>query len=209
MTNKPFRPQRILSYVVASDNGLAPNITGDICTLTVCKSVVRAMAIPNQDWIIGLSTAKHGEHKLIYAMCPIEKIDYKSYWNDPRFACKKPHEKNPYGDNFFFENGKGILEPLGDSRHFGKPEKLARDLKSPVAVIGNAFWYFGSNAPEVPVELRDKNLTVMKPHYHAGRRGHRVTTDKKLVEGFADWLMTSYKTGVHGTPRDLRNFSVV
>lgn len=30
-----YTPKKLISYVVASDNGLAPNVTGDICSLTV------------------------------------------------------------------------------------------------------------------------------------------------------------------------------
>ena len=86
---KKFIPERLLSYVVAADVGLAPNVMGGVCTLAVCKPVVRSAAQPGQDWIIGMSTSKDGCNKVIYVMQVDEKISYADFFADKRFAEKK------------------------------------------------------------------------------------------------------------------------
>ena len=196
MKNK-YEPQRLLSYVVASDNGLAPNVTGDICTLSVCKPVVRQVSEIGQDYIVGMSTAAHGRHKLIYAMQVDEKIPYEQYFQDKRFQSKKP-DRNIKGDNFFDQiNGK-LQIAFKNAAHAQRPKAIARDLKSPFAVVGHRFWYFGSNAPELPEDLQYTPISLPD----RSRRGHRVTSDLNHVRAFTQWL-NSWSCGVHGQPRDL------
>ena len=192
-----YSPQRLVVYVVSSDDNLAPNVTTGICSLTVCKPVVRKHSVQGADWIIGMSTTKHGIDRVIYAMQVDEKVDYADYYTDPRFAAKKPSAENPNGDNFFkLENGELVIT-TDRACHYGKPEKIKRDLKSPVAVLGKRFWYFGANAPRLPEELRDTRIVT------GNRRGHRYVDDAEIVAKFAEWIESNFEPGIHGTPRDL------
>ena len=189
---------RVISYVVASDTGLAPNVTGGACSLAVCKPVVRRIA-EKGDLIIGLSTAKDDRHKLIYAMTVGEKISFESYFDDPRFQDKKP-DQDFRGDNFFKQNAQGDLEiAFRNAAHFGKELAIKRDLNTPLAIIGNKFWYFGENAPLLPSELHYTKLSLCDDY----RRGHRVTTDENQINILTQWL-SGIKTGIHGNPRDLK-----
>lgn len=191
-----YTPTRILSYVVASDNGLAPNITGGICTLTVCKPLVRQVATVGVDWIVGMSHSRHGRNRVIYAMQVGEKIPFGTYFLDPRFACKKP-DADKKGDNFFQAEDDAFVIPFSCAAHYGKPDKIARNLKAPWAIIGHQFWYFGGSAPELPRPLHGSHLALAG----RGRRGHRVTIDPQQIEIFKDWIK-GYRPGIHSTPRD-------
>lgn len=187
---------RVISYVVASDTGLAPNITGGFCTLSVCKPVIRRIA-EKGDLIIGLSTARDDRHKLIYAMTVGEKIAFESYFDDPRFQGKKPCA-DIRGDNFFKKNDRGELEiAFFNAAHYGRELAIKRDLNTPIALIGDQFWYFGENAPLLPENLHYTKLSL-KDDY---RRGHRVTRDIDQIAMLSHWLK-QFENGVHGRPRD-------
>lgn len=189
-----FLPKRLIVYVVASDDGLAPNTQGGFCSLTVCKPVVRRVAVPMQDWVVGMSTNKHGKTKLIYAMQVEEKIPLNDYFKDHRFQLKKPHVHNLQGDNFIYNNEAG----LEWGAHSHKPEKMASNLKTPYSLIAQNFWYFGENAPTIPHSLYHSKL-VLGP-----RRGHKVVENELDISIFHKWLIQTYKVGIHGQPRDLK-----
>jgi hypothetical protein len=192
-----YKPNRLISYVVASDTGLAPNITEDFCTLAVCKPVIRRVARIEEDWILGFSTPNHGRNRLIYAMQVEEKLPFEDYFNDPRFKYKKP-DTDPRGDNFF-KKVKGTYQmAFSNAAHFGKAGPISRDLKTPLSVIASNYWYFGENAPEVPKRFTE-NSTIALPD--RSRRGHRVNEDKRLISSFIKWI-EKYPTGTHGGPRD-------
>lgn len=198
-----YEPQRLLSYVVASDNGLAPNITGGICTLSVCKPVVRQVSKVGEDYIVGMSTAADGRQKVIYAMQVDEKIPYEQYFDDTRFQAKKP-DRSFKGDNFFALINGELQIAFANAAHAEKPQKIARDLKSPFAVVGHRFWYFGSNAPELPVDLQHTPISLPD----RSRRGHRVTSNTDHVKAFSEWV-NSWSSGIHGHPRDLDQAALV
>lgn len=187
-----FIPERLVVYVVASDDGLAPNITGGYCSLTVCKPVVRRVARPLKDWVVGMSTNKHGATKLIYSMQVEEKIPFDDFFADERFAAKKPLPQNPMGDNFI-KNGHAVLYW---GAHHAKPDKMAANLKMPVALCGQNFWYFGKNAPELPKTFHETKL-VKGP-----RRGHKIVDNPQDVNRFYKWLTKHYNPAIYGEPRD-------
>lgn len=193
---KSYAPKRLLSYVVASDNGLAPNVTGGVCTLSVCKPVVRKVARAGADYIIGMSTAPDDRNRVIYVMQVDEKIPFADYFNDKRFQAKKPGN-DIKGDNFFRAEKGQLKIAFDNASHTGKAQAIARDLKAPVAVVGHRFWYFGENAPELPEELRQTKI----PLPDAYRRGHRVTDDAATIRAFTKWL-DQFEPGIHGKPRD-------
>ncbi|MFM9889525.1 MAG: hypothetical protein ACKVOE_02610 [Rickettsiales bacterium] len=190
------RVPRIYSYVVASDTGLAPNVTGGICTLAVCKPKIREYAQPG-DWVLGMSIPKHGRTRVIYAMQVSEKIAFSDFFHDARFQSKKPtHDKR--GDNFFHLKDGEYHLAFQSAAHAGKLEALAKDINPPTVLVGEKFWYFGEQAPVLPESLWEKRLALPD----ARRRGHRVTEDAADVEIFSDWIQ-QWPAGVHGKPRDL------
>ncbi len=198
MTNI-YRPKRLLVYVVPFEDGLAPNVTGGICTLTVCKPTVRRVARLGEDWIVGMSVRKNGHdiNQMIYTMQVEEKVPFEAYFTDPRFQGKKPDKGDKSGDNFFARlKGDGPLQVVNRyAQHNSRPDKIQADLKSPYSVIAETFWYYGAEAPKLPPSLCATR--VVQGH----RRGHRVITDKDTINRFYRWL-TRRPTGIHGKPRD-------
>lgn len=187
----------MLVYIVASDRGLAPNITGGFCTLAVCKPVVRHSAQPG-DIIIGMSTARHGKDRMIYSMTVGEKIPFADYFNDPRFAIKKPEVSGRSGDNFFARDElTGTYNISSGAAHAGDDLRIRRDLRTPFAVVARDFRYFGANAPHIPDDLQQTRIV------QGAVRGHRLITDTAVINRFTAWLNQNYAPGIHGTPRDL------
>ncbi len=192
-----FKPERLLVYVVASDTGLAPNITGGSCTLSVCKPQIRKHARPDRDWLVGMSTSKHGIDRLIYASSVDEKIDYANYWGIPRFYAKRPNANTPYGDNFNLLDLGGGYQTYKQGMHYGHEDKIRRNHSVPVALVGHRFWYFGADAPQLPYKFHDTRIV------QGARRGHKVVDDPQVIDAFYTWITETYPTGVHGLPRDL------
>lgn len=99
----------------------------------------------------------------------------------------------------FLKQAKGQCKiAFREAAHYGKADKIARDLKTPFAVVGSRFWYFGENAPTLPNELTQ--TTIALPD--RSRRGHRVNDDPHIIKVFVSWL-SQHKPGIHGYPRDL------
>ncbi|MFT7434059.1 MAG: hypothetical protein ACI9TY_001704 [Alphaproteobacteria bacterium] len=191
MSQPIYIPERLVVYVVASDEGLAPNIQGNHCSLAVCKPVVRRVAKLKTDWIVGMSTNKHGKKKLIYVMQVEEKLSFNQFFLDNRFDSKKPHKTNPKGDNFIWDG-----QALRCASHYGHAEKMTRNLSVDNVLVARQYWYFGENAPEIPHGLFETKL-VQGP-----RRGHKIVANAFAIDAFYNWLINQYQPGIHGTYRD-------
>ncbi len=57
---------RLVSYILTSDTGFAPNPFFRYCTLACCKPQIRRSAEPG-DWIVGISRKADG-NRIVYAM---------------------------------------------------------------------------------------------------------------------------------------------
>lgn len=147
------------SYIVARDYGFAPNPFYGVLTLATCKPGIRKSAGVG-DLIIGCSNKAHG-NKLIYVAKVSEILTFDQYWNDSRFAKKKPvmngSLKKLYGDNIYHHNTEGILIQE-DSHHAnddGTTNKynLERDTGTTDKVlICNEFIYLGKSMINLPDE---------------------------------------------------------
>ena len=96
---------RLHSYIVAIDDGFAPNPFYGFCTLATCKPKIRRHAQVG-DWMLGTGSKKKGRQgTLVYAMRVTEKMTYDSYWEDPRFEDKRPDLfksiRKSRGDNIY------------------------------------------------------------------------------------------------------------
>lgn len=198
----PSANANALVYIVKRDTGLAPNITGgDWCTLAVCKPVVRRMARAGIDWVVGVGDKDFGRDRIVYAMPVQENLTFAEYWNDPRFADKRP-DSDPNGDNIYYpdpETGEMIL--AGNRRHISAQDyrtDLGKEHEKPQVLASDTFWYFGDKAPQLPTHYHDTALYI--PGHDSGR-GHRRLTDQQTLQAFAKWLTENYETGIHGQPR--------
>src|SRR5262245_46269259 len=105
---------KLYSYVMRQDTGLAPNPFWNICPLAVCTPNHQGSRVGVGDWIAGVSDKGSG-YKLIYTMEVAERIYMDDYFRDKRFAAKKPILKGTArqrcGDNFY------SLDPHGWTQH--------------------------------------------------------------------------------------------
>lgn len=183
---------KLYSYVVASDNGSAPNPFWGYCTLAICKPMIRASAKVG-DWIVGIGAANGlSRGKLIYVMQVEEVLPMGSYFIDPRFAAKKPYPQDPdwkrqRGDNqYSFVNG-AWLQLAGPH----SPSNREKDLRGLNVLMSQKFYYFGCNAVEIP----ERFMGIA-----AGGRGHRNWFPEDMIELFTAWLKATYRIGIHGDP---------
>lgn len=200
---------KLFSYIVARDYGFAPNPFYGYCTLATCKPMVRSGASAG-DWVVGTgaktkySLAGH----LIYAMKVDEVLDFNSYWNDPRFLCKRPvmngSLKQIYGDNIYHRlNSRWVQADSHHSLETGQPNQKNVDHDTSVdhLLIARRFVYFGSAAPRIPDAFR--------PYQPTGEdlcctsQGHRVRS-QEFAAAFESWLDTRGEWGVQGTPLEFR-----
>jgi hypothetical protein len=64
---------KLYTYIVKIDSGLAPNPFGGWCTLAVCTPNHQGSAVKPGDWIAGFSPKEAG-YQFIYAMRVDERI---------------------------------------------------------------------------------------------------------------------------------------
>lgn len=199
MNNVP----RVYSYKLSRDFGFAPNPFHGVCTLATCKPQIRRGAQIG-DLIIGCGSRELDMiGRVIFAMKVSEKLTFQQYWDDPRFESKKANLRSSkaaaYGDNIYhLDNNQWIQE---DSHHsfeggIANPLNMQRDLGSHDVLIGKEFVYWGSNAPVMPVHLRDLEGDDLFPK---GRNFRSIFSAAFRREVFT-WFTTLEERGNLGRP---------
>lgn len=195
------------SYIVAYDSGFAPNPFNGFCTLATCKPEIRKNAAIG-DWIIGTGSNRRGVRRggfLVYAMHVQEALTFAEYWNDPRFARKKPNLHGSYrmacGDNIYCPNPEDNSWTQLNSYHSqneGAPfeKHINRDTSVDRVLVSNDFVYFGAEGPEIPELLKDAGLVL------AGR-GRLKETNRAKIAAFETWLNGLGVKGYQGRPFDM------
>jgi hypothetical protein len=187
---------KIYSYVVKKDTGVAPNVDGGICTLALCKPVIRRCA-QDADWVVGLwpvsKRSKSDRLCITYAMEVGQILPLARYWGDARFGYKKPRESST-PDNIYRPDRNGKLERVCTWVH-PSPGDQERDLDGINVLVAKQFWYFGCVPKKLPQEFHCLDLK-------GSRRNHKITVwDDPRMKGFIKWLG---KPGIIGGPRDGR-----
>ena len=196
---------RVFSYVVARDYGFAPNPFYGMCTLAVCKQVIRRVAQVG-DWIIGTGSAAKGRRDhLVYAMRVTETLSYNDYWSDPRFRAKRPNLrgslKQAYGDNIYHRTGDDGQWQQENSHH-SLPDGQINQLNVEVdtstdrVLVSKDFVYWGGSGPVLPEDLRQAEGIDLR-----ARRGHRSIYPESSLEKVVAWL-ESLPWGYRDRPLD-------
>ena len=129
---------RLYTYVVATDLGLAPNPFQGVCTLAVCKPMIRRTARVG-DWILGTGSKTRGHQgRAVYAMQVAEALDFEAYWHAPRFRPKQPDPAGSpsrrVGDNLHWRDlATGAWHTLPDA-YYGT-ENCPHDLSGRQVLI--------------------------------------------------------------------------
>lgn len=194
---------RLFSYVVKFDTGAAPNPFWDICTLTICKPVIRRTAKVG-DWILGFGSTQVQQRgggftsysgKLVYAMRVDRILSLKEYDD---FCVKQCAEKIPIwktddwrkrlGDCVYHCFDSEVLQ----RKSVHTEQHISTDLSGRNALLSENFYYFGNKAVPVPTLL----LRVI----HKGR-GHRALDDSNLISEFERWINTFKRNKLYGEPQ--------
>ena len=181
---------KLHSYVVAIDDGFAPNPFHGSCTLATCKPKIRRYSVVG-DWILGTGSKRKGrDQSLVYAMRITETMTYNDYWNDMRFENKRPSlfqsVRKSRGDNIYHTEtvtGKWIQEDSCHSNKDGTPnaKHIAVDTSCDNVLISEDFIYYGGG-PKLDVPLfNDINVC------HTGI-GHTSNFDEETIKAFLDWV---------------------
>lgn len=163
---------RVHTYVIATDAGSAPNYDPPCTTLAVCKPRIRRKAHVGE-LVLAFAGQKENPrepHTVVWAGIVAEKLSFADYWNDKRFARKKP-DKSPTPDNFYRPVNDGLLwvdNPVHDA------DATQHDTSGLYVLVFDPSWRFGSNGPVLP---NDFGLRMVH-----GRRGERLAD---LTD--ADW----------------------
>lgn len=191
------------SYVVARDYGFAPNPFYGFLTLATCKQKIRKDAQVG-DYIIG-HAGSSGHYKLIYMAKVSEVITFDEYWNNPKYARKKPvmngSYKKLYGDNIYHHlpNGTWMQE---DSHHTNEDgsinfHNLTRDTgTSDHVLVSYDFFYFGKSMIEIPY-----NYKSCIKHGVGYKR-----PDRNLCAGLWKYLCEHFEKGLTDTPNLFKKF---
>jgi hypothetical protein len=194
----------LYSYVLDHDFGFAPNPFFGVCTLATCKPQIREHAALG-DHVMGTGCAKRGRSgRLVYMMRVDEITDYDAYWDDARFARKRPAlgrgVAHAFGDNIYHRDDEGAWQQANSLHTFsdGTPNPYNRehDTHSSRVLIGREFVYFGGNGPKIPAAFRDWHGDDV-----CSGRGYRRHFQDGLADAVIRWAM-GLAHGRAGTPAD-------
>lgn len=182
--------QRLYSYAVPADSGAAPNPYWGVCTLALGQPQIRLNAQVG-DWIAGTGprrarTTDGGVRDLgsclIYAMRVSHKLTTREYDQHTRehLTGKIPDwssadPQNRVGDSIYDYTDAGVALRPGVHPAID-PD---RDRAGKYVLLSDHFFYFGIEAVELPLPLRE---------IANNERGHRVSLNDALVAPFVAWL---------------------
>lgn len=176
---------RLFSYCIPIDDGAAPNPFYGVCTLTICKPVIRRVAEIG-DWVVGVGSknvkGKDYSGKLIYAMKITNKMTLQEYEEHckEKLPGKIPDlTHNDYsrkvGDCIYsFENNEIIQLPSVHNKY-----NIYTDLNGKNALISNYFYYFGDKPISIPNEYK----SIIKQG-----QGHKSNANDFIKTPFILWL---------------------
>jgi hypothetical protein len=191
---------RLFSYCIPVDDGAAPNPYSGVCTLTICKPVIRRVAEVG-DWVVGVGSKNVGgkdySGKLVYAMRVTQKMSLRKYDNLCRmmYPDKIPDitssdPKRRLGD-CIYDYQHGYEPTLRGSVH-GK-QNMEKDLRGLNALLSDEFYYFGDAAVDIPADY----VTMARQG-----QGHQSTRNQFIKDKFIQWLQANYqKNQLIGKPQ--------
>ena len=153
---------RLFSYCLTCDSGAAPNPFWGLCTLAICKPVIRRVASIG-DWVVGLGSKKSSigdiRNCVVYAMRVTDKMTFQEY--DEFCRVDSPHKIPKLNSEIFeykyhvgdciYDYSQGEQPVLRPSVHDNTNRK--GDLRGISVLMSQHFYYFGDKAVHLPASL--------------------------------------------------------
>lgn len=177
----------IYSYVLRFDDGKAPNPYWGVCTLAICKPVIRRTAKVG-DWVIGTGSKNSPigdiSNKLVYAM-KITKIQSMEEYDTYCIAHIKTKIPVPKSEDFRLQVGDCIYDysenpPIIRTGSQHCECDMIKDLNGKNVLLSEQFYYFGDAPITIKEELKDK---IIKNY-----SGHKKIDDPNIINEFLKWL---------------------
>jgi hypothetical protein len=198
------------TYRLDHDLGFAPNPFFGWCSLACCMGHIRKHAKVN-DIIIGMAgSAERGlgrfHPQLIYWMRVDLDLTFDQYWDDPRFARKRPQIPGPkismVGDRTYrHENGDAdwvfdtSMHYVATAAQFDGGH-VVRDTKVNRVLLSQHYTYWGKSGPPVPHHLL--------PLFPA-LRGQKCNHDEALLTQLHAFIGLDKPLRLAGDPADWDN----
>lgn len=175
----------LYSYCIPFDDGAAPNPFWGLCTLAICKPIIRRNANVG-DWVVGTGSVNSPigdiSGKVVHAMRVTQKMTMEEYdhFTRAKLPYKIPSLKS-----------KDTRRIVGDSIYdFSKPtpalrpgvhgeENIRTDLSGMDVLISDHFYYFGNQPIHLPATLQG----IVKQG-----QGHKSTSNAPYFNDFVDWI---------------------
>ena len=179
---------RLFTYCLRYDDGAAPNPFWGVCTLTICKPVIRRNAQIG-DWVVGTGSTNSPQgdrsHSILYAMKVTGRLTLAQYDEHCR---KHLPGKIPLWPNEDFARLVG--DCLYDHTKImdGKPAQRRgvhsmvnrdTDLDGKHALLSDEFYYWGDQAIDLP--------ECLHPICHP-MQGHKSNANAPHIPEFLTWL---------------------
>jgi len=193
---------KLYSYCLRVDDGAAPNPFWGLCTLVICKPVIRRKAEIG-DWVVGLGSANSPvgniSNSVVYAMKVTGKMTLAEY---DAFCISHYPNKIPqwgtakdrklwFGDCIY---DYSVDEPPEQRRGVHRAENKETDLRGRYALLSERFFYFGNKPCPLPLELH--------PIIHP-TQGHKSDANQPHVADFVHWIegLKLEPNILHGLPQ--------
>lgn len=176
---------KLYTYCIPYDDGAAPNPYWGVCTLVICKPVIRRTAEIG-DWIVGTGSTNSpiGDVSgcVVYAMRVSQKMTMAEY--DAYSAAHLPN-KVPQLSH------RDVRHRLGDSLYdysINPPTQrggvhgagnVGTDLGGRNALLADYFYYFGDHPQRLPHDLQG----IVRQG-----QGHRSNSNAPYLERFVEWV---------------------
>lgn len=190
------RPPLLYSYCIPYDDGAAPNPFWGVCTLAICKPVIRRKAAVG-DWVVGTGSVGTGSAgRVVYAMQVTEEMSMADYdaWTQRHLLRKIPDwfnrdHRRRLGDSIY---DFGVAPPR-QRRGVHDAGNIEVDLGGKNVLISDSFYYFGDQAVGLPPDL----LPIVKQG-----QGHRSWSNAPYADAFVRWVESlGLRPGIYGRPQ--------
>ena len=131
---------RVNTYVIATDAGSAPNYDPPFVSLAVCKPRIRRKAGVGELVLAfaGRAVNPFEPHTVVWAGVIAARMPFADYWQDKRFAGKKP-DRSAHPDNFYRPIDGGLA--WVDNPTHG-PEATQHDTSGLYVLLFEPAWRF-------------------------------------------------------------------